>query len=134
MLAVQRGNMRRVARRRAAIVAAWAQKKSTVATTATRECYGNPLGVECEACKRRAPVALDRLGTLDGNVQPPWNWPFKCCGPVSLEPAQRARPTKAARRTLAIEFRQADRCGSETSLGGFARETARHDVPTIHDI
>ena len=33
------------------------------------QCYGNPLGIECEACKRRAPVALDRLGTLDDNVR-----------------------------------------------------------------
>jgi hypothetical protein len=24
--------------------------------------YGNPIGVECEACKRRALVPLDRLG------------------------------------------------------------------------
>lgn len=35
--------------------------------------YRNPIGVECEACKRRAPVALDR---------PLKSWPFKCsaCG------------------------------------------------------
>jgi hypothetical protein len=41
-----------------------------------------PLGIECEACKRRALVPLDRLGNLDGNMRPLKNWPFKCsaCG------------------------------------------------------
>ena len=29
----------------------------------TARTYGNPLGVECEACGRRALVPLDRLGT-----------------------------------------------------------------------
>ena len=44
--------------------------------------YGNPLGIECEACRRRALVSLDRLGTLDGNMRPLRDWPFKCsaCG------------------------------------------------------
>jgi hypothetical protein len=44
--------------------------------------YGNPLGIECDACKRRALVPLDRLGTLDGNMRPLKDWPFKCsaCG------------------------------------------------------
>ena len=40
--------------------------------------YGNPLGVECEACKRRALVPLDGLGQLDHNMRPLRNWPFKC--------------------------------------------------------
>ena len=34
----------------------------------TAKTYGNPLGVECEACGRRALVPLDRLGNLDGDV------------------------------------------------------------------
>ena len=64
-----------------AIVAAWARRKVDGRDNGhTAKCYGNPLGVECEACKRRAPVALDRLGTLDGNVRPPRDWPLKCCG------------------------------------------------------
>ena len=48
----------------------------------TAKTYGNPLGIECEACKRRALVALDRLGQLDGNMRPLKDWPFKCsaCG------------------------------------------------------
>ena len=35
----------------------------------TAKTYCNPLGVECEACKRRALVPLDRLGNLDGNMR-----------------------------------------------------------------
>ena len=50
--------------------------------------YGNPLGIECEACKRRALVPLDRLGQLDGDMRPLWNWPFKCSGCGSREVAQ----------------------------------------------
>ena len=48
----------------------------------TAKSYGNPLGIECEACKRRALVPLDRLGNLDGNMRPLKDWPFKCsaCG------------------------------------------------------
>jgi hypothetical protein len=48
----------------------------------TAKTYGNPLGIECEACKRRALVPLDRLGNLDGNMRPLRDWPFKCsaCG------------------------------------------------------
>ena len=48
----------------------------------TAKNYGNPLGIECEACKRRALVPLDRLGNLDGNMRPLKDWPFKCsaCG------------------------------------------------------
>ena len=44
--------------------------------------YGNPIGVECEACKRRALVPLDRLGNIDGNMRPLRDWQFKCsaCG------------------------------------------------------
>jgi hypothetical protein len=44
--------------------------------------YRNPLGVECEACKRRVLAPLDRLGTLEGNMRPLKDWPFKCsaCG------------------------------------------------------
>jgi len=36
----------------------------------TAKTYGNPLGIECESCKRRALVQLDRLGNLDGNMRP----------------------------------------------------------------
>src|SRR5258708_34015713 len=32
--------------------------------------YGNPVGVECEGCGRRALVPLDRLGNLDGDMRP----------------------------------------------------------------
>jgi hypothetical protein len=46
----------------------------------TAKTYGNPLGIECEACKRRALVPLDRLGNLDGNMRPLRDWPFKCSG------------------------------------------------------
>jgi hypothetical protein len=48
----------------------------------TAKSYGNPLGVECEACQRRALVPLDRLESLDGNMRPLKDWPFKCsaCG------------------------------------------------------
>ena len=48
----------------------------------TAKSYGNPLGIECEACKRRSLVPLDRLGTLEGNMRPTRAWPFKCtaCG------------------------------------------------------
>ena len=48
----------------------------------TAKSYGNPIGVECEAFKRRALVQLDRLGQLDGNMRPLKDWPFKClaCG------------------------------------------------------
>jgi hypothetical protein len=44
--------------------------------------YGNPVGVECEGCGRRALVSLDRLGCLRGNMRPWQDWPFKCsaCG------------------------------------------------------
>jgi hypothetical protein len=44
--------------------------------------YRNPIGIECEACKLRALVPLDRLGNLDGNMRPLKDWPFKCsaCG------------------------------------------------------
>jgi hypothetical protein len=37
--------------------------------------YGNPLGIECEACKRRALVPLDRLASLRGDMRPLWDWP-----------------------------------------------------------
>ena len=48
----------------------------------TANTYDNPLGVDCEACKRRVLVPLDRLGQLDGNMRPLKDWPFKClaCG------------------------------------------------------
>ena len=48
----------------------------------TAKSYGNPLGIECEACGRHALVPLDRLGNLDGNMRPLKDWPFKCsaCG------------------------------------------------------
>ena len=44
--------------------------------------YGNPLGIECEACKRRALVPLDQLGNLNCNMGPLRDWRFKCsnCG------------------------------------------------------
>jgi hypothetical protein len=38
----------------------------------------NPIGAECEACKRRALLPLDRLGTLEGNMRPLKSWPLKC--------------------------------------------------------
>src|SRR5262245_64044351 len=46
----------------------------------TAKNHGNPLGIECEACKRRALVQLDRLGNVDGDILR--DWPFKCsaCG------------------------------------------------------
>ena len=40
----------------------------------TAKTYSNPLGIECETCKRRALVPLDRLGQLDGNRRPRWQW------------------------------------------------------------
>ena len=46
----------------------------------TARTYGNPLGVECEACGRRALVPLDRLSTLDGDMLPLLGRPFKCSG------------------------------------------------------
>ena len=48
----------------------------------TAKSYGNPVGVECEGCGRRALVPLDRLGNLDGDRRPLWGRPFKCsaCG------------------------------------------------------
>ena len=46
----------------------------------TARTYGNPLGVECEACGRRALVPLDRLGHLDGDMRPLLGRPFKCSG------------------------------------------------------
>ena len=48
----------------------------------TAKSYGNPLGIECEGCGRRALVPLDRLGHLDGNMRALVEWPFKCsaCG------------------------------------------------------
>ena len=48
----------------------------------TAKSYGNPLGIEWEACKRRALVPLDRLGILERNMRPLKDWPFKCsvCG------------------------------------------------------
>jgi len=50
--------------------------------------YGNPLGIECESCKRRALVPLDRLGQLDSNMRPLRGWPFKCsaCGSREVAP------------------------------------------------
>jgi hypothetical protein len=51
--------------------------------------YGNPIGIECTACKRRALVPLDRLGQLDGNMRPLKDWPFKCSACGSREVALR---------------------------------------------
>ena len=49
--------------------------------------YGNPIGIECEACKRRALMPLDPLGNLDGNMRPLRDWPFKCSACESREVA-----------------------------------------------
>jgi len=57
--------------------------------------YGNPLGIECEACKRRALVPLDRLGQLDGNMRPLKDWPFKCSACGSREVALWLFPRRA---------------------------------------
>jgi len=48
----------------------------------TAKSYGNPIGVECEACKRRALVPLDRPGDVDADMRPLLGRPFKCsaCG------------------------------------------------------
>jgi len=56
--------------------------------------YGNPLGIECEACKRRALVPLDRLGNLDGNMHPLRDWPFNgsAWGSRDVLFAKRAEP------------------------------------------
>ena len=57
--------------------------------------YGNPIGIECDACKRRALVPLDRLGNLDGNMRPLRDWPFKCSGCGSREVALWLFPKRA---------------------------------------
>jgi hypothetical protein len=61
----------------------------------TANCYGNPLGIECEACKRRALVPLDRLGNLNGNMRPLRDWPFKCSGCGSRDVALWLFPKRA---------------------------------------
>ena len=53
-----------------------------------------------KACKRSPPVALDRLGTLDGNVRPPRDWPFKYCGCASRKVALPMVRTFDAEATL----------------------------------
>lgn len=44
--------------------------------------YGNPVGVECEGCGRRALVPL---GRLDGDMRPLLGRPFKCSACGSLD-------------------------------------------------
>ena len=61
----------------------------------TAKTYGNPLGIECEACKRRALVPLDRLGNLDGNMHPLRDWPFKCSACESRDVALWPFPKRA---------------------------------------
>jgi hypothetical protein len=51
--------------------------------------YGNPLGVECGACKRRVLLPLDRLGNLDGDMRPLLDRRFKCPARAA---ARRASP------------------------------------------
>jgi hypothetical protein len=51
----------------------------------TADSYGNPVGVECEGCGRRALVPLDRLGNLAGDMRPLLGRPFKCSACGSLD-------------------------------------------------
>jgi hypothetical protein len=46
----------------------------------TAQSYGKPVGVECEGCRRRALVPVDRLGSLKGNMRPLQERPLKCSG------------------------------------------------------
>jgi hypothetical protein len=86
----------------------------------TARSYGNPIGVECEGCGRRALVQLDRLGGLRVNMRPLRDFPFKCsaCGlrDVSLWLLRSApRPTRG-RRNPAGFLTAAGRRGPVTEM------------------
>ena len=53
----------------------------------TAKTYGNPIGVECEACKRRALMPLNRLGNVGDNMRPLRACPFDCSACESREVA-----------------------------------------------
>jgi hypothetical protein len=46
----------------------------------TATCYGQPLGVRCRSCERRALVPLDGIGAHTGNMRPLDDLPLKCSG------------------------------------------------------
>lgn len=53
----------------------------------TADCYGQPLGVSCRACERRALVPLDRIGAGKGNMRLLHTLQLKCsaCGGREVE-------------------------------------------------
>ena len=46
----------------------------------TADCYGQPLGVRCRSCERRALVPLDRIGAGRGNMKLLHSLPLTCSG------------------------------------------------------
>ena len=46
----------------------------------TADCYGQPLGVRCRSCERRALVPLDRIGAKSGDMRELEALPLKCSG------------------------------------------------------
>ena len=46
----------------------------------TADCYGQPLGVRCRACERRALVPLDKIGAGRGNMTLLQSLPLTCSG------------------------------------------------------
>ncbi len=53
----------------------------------TANCYGQPLGVRCRSCERRALVPLDVIGTKAGDMRELDTLPLKCrqCGGRHVE-------------------------------------------------
>lgn len=46
----------------------------------TAACYGQPLGVRCRSCERRALVPLDVIGAKSGDMRELETLPLKCSG------------------------------------------------------
>ena len=46
----------------------------------TADCYGQPLGMRCRACERRALVPLDKIGAQKGSMTLLQALPLKCSG------------------------------------------------------
>ena len=53
----------------------------------TADCYGQPLGVRCRSCERRALVPLDVIGAKSGDMRELRTLPLKCrtCGGRDVE-------------------------------------------------